>query len=376
MAVKYTDAQKKDYAIKACKIIKSGGSINSAAKEFGIANRTIKSWIEQYAPAEATDKDGNEVEVKTSRKAKAKRQPAPRTARRKKASAKNQSEDERSSSTEVKAEVGTQEKTSGSVELKVITLPNSTVIAIGSQSHEVKKDHPRFNQINIFLSKVEDNAVTTEQAKELENLIEGEQVTQLKTWSQGKLSIDNGVVRWDGKPLVGGLKEVMLRLAASGDTKRLKNFSAFIEKVRQCVSYKVNQRFFDFISKNSLQITEDGDIIAFKVVRHDYKDKHSGTFDNSVGKTVQMPRNEVDDQDTNTCSNGLHICSESYIKSFSSSNDRLVLVKVDPRDIVAIPTDYAASKCRTCRYTVIKDVTDEWKQGKHTQYTDDYKFKA
>ena len=145
----------------------------------------------------------------------------------------------------------------------------------------MKKDHPRFNQINIFLSKVEDNAVTTEQAKELENLIEGEQVTQLKTWSQGKLSIDNGVVRWDGKPLVGGLKEVMLRLAASGDTKRLKNFSAFIEKVRQCVSYKVNQRFFDFISKNSLQITEEGDIIAFKVVRHDYKDKHSPYLTNN-----------------------------------------------------------------------------------------------
>ncbi|WAW11716.1 rIIB protein [Acinetobacter phage nACB2] len=374
MAVKYTDAQKKDYAIKACKIIKSGGSINSAAKELGIANRTIKSWIEQYAPAEATDKDGKEVEVETTRKAKAKRQPAASTTRRKKAGGSKTTKPKQQKATT--AEVGTEAQTTGSVELKVITLPNSTVIAIASQSHEVKKDHPRFNQINIFLSKVVDNVITEDQAKELENLIEGEQVTQLKTWSQGKLSIDNGVVRWDGKPLVGGLKEVMLRLAASGDTKRLKNFSAFIEKVRQCVSYKVNQRFFDFISKNSLQITEDGDIIAFKVVRHDYKDKHSGTFDNSVGKTVQMPRNEVDDQDTNTCSNGLHICSESYIKSFSSSNDRLVLVKVDPRDIVSIPTDYNSSKCRTCRYTVVKDVTDEWKAGKHIQYTDDYKFKA
>lgn len=375
MAVKYTDEQKKDYTKKACDIIKAGGSVNSAAKELGIANRTIKSWIDQYAPSEATDKTGKEVEVKSgSGKTKSKREPAASATRRKKAGGSKTTKPKQQKATT--AEVGTEAQTAGSVELKVITLPNSTVIAIASQSHEVKKDHPRFNQINIFLSKVVDNVITEDQAKELESLIEGEQVTQLKTWSQGKLSIDNGVVRWDGKPLVGGLKEVMLRLAASGDTKRLKNFSAFIEKVRQCVSYKVNQRFFDFISKNSLQITEDGDIIAFKVVRRDYKDKHSGTFDNSVGKTVQMPRNEVDDQDTNTCSNGLHICSESYIKSFSSSNDRLVLVKVDPRDIVAIPTDYSSAKARCCKYQVIKDVTDEWKQGKHTQYTDDYKFKA
>lgn len=375
MATKYTAEQKQTIVNKACKLIREGGSLSAVAKEVGVAYKSLKSWIDSMAKSEG-DTSTDPTPVKTK---KSKRPTSPSTKRKarttanKSRSATKAESDETRTSGSPKAEVGAQEKDSGQISLKVISLPNSTVVAIGSQSHEVKSEHPKSEQIKSLLEQYGDS-VTEEQAQELTTLIEGEKIQALKQWSQGKLNINNGLVTWDGKPIVGGLKTVLIKLAESGDTSRLQNFSNFIEKVRQCTSYKINQRFFDFISKNSLQITEDGDIIAFKVVRGNYMDKHSGTFDNSVGKIVEMPRNEVDDQDTNTCSNGLHICSESYIKSFSSSGDRLVLVKVDPRDICSIPTDYQSTKCRTCRYEVVKDVTEEWKQGKHLQYTDDYKF--
>jgi hypothetical protein len=77
-------------------------------------------------------------------------------------------------------------------------------------------------------------------------------------------------------------------------------------------------------------------------------------MDNSVGKIVEMERNEVDDNKDNTCSSGLHFCSESYLKSFGGS--RTVIVKINPRDVVSIPTEYDNAKGRACRYEVVGEV--------------------
>jgi hypothetical protein len=67
-----------------------------------------------------------------------------------------------------------------------------------------------------------------------------------------------------------------------------------------------------------------------------------------------MERNKVDDNQNNTCSSGLHFCSENYLRSFGG--DRTVIVKINPRDVVSIPTDYDNSKGRACRYEVIGEV--------------------
>jgi hypothetical protein len=67
-----------------------------------------------------------------------------------------------------------------------------------------------------------------------------------------------------------------------------------------------------------------------------------------------MERNMVDDNRNNTCSSGLHFCSHSYLASFSG--ERTVIVKIDPADVVSIPSDYNDAKGRTCRYTVIGEV--------------------
>jgi hypothetical protein len=77
-------------------------------------------------------------------------------------------------------------------------------------------------------------------------------------------------------------------------------------------------------------------------------------MDNSIGMIVEMERNEVDDNRDNTCSSGLHFCSESYLKSFGGA--RTVIVKINPRDVVSIPSDYNDAKGRACRYEVIGEV--------------------
>jgi hypothetical protein len=108
------------------------------------------------------------------------------------------------------------------------------------------------------------------------------------------------------------------------------------------------------LEKNSLPITPDGHFLAYKKVRYDYKDCHSGTMDNSVGQVVEMERNSVDDDKDRTCSTGLHFCSRDYLNHFGG--ERLVIVKVNPRDVVSIPSDYNGAKGRACRYEVVDEI--------------------
>ena len=138
----------------------------------------------------------------------------------------------------------------------------------------------------------------------------------------------------------------------------------FIRKVRLNPSYRIRNQLWNFIeaSQNSggFTLADDGDILAYKKVRYDYKDIYTGKFDNSVGSVVEMKREDVDDDPNNTCSAGLHFCAYSYLSHYgdSSTTDKIMLVKVNPKDVVSIPTDYGFAKARCCRYEVLQEVHD------------------
>ena len=125
----------------------------------------------------------------------------------------------------------------------------------------------------------------------------------------------------------------------------------FIANLMQNPSKRAVDELFGFLEACTLPITPDGHFLAYKRVREDYLDCHSGTIDNSVGSIPEMDRNAVDDDRNNTCSYGLHFCSFDYLKSFHG--DRIVIVKINPKDVVSIPKDYNNSKGRTCRYEVV-----------------------
>jgi hypothetical protein len=79
-------------------------------------------------------------------------------------------------------------------------------------------------------------------------------------------------------------------------------------------------------------------------------------MDNSPGRVVEMERNKVDDNKDQTCSTGLHFCGLSYLGHFGGSDSRIVIVKINPRDVVSIPSDYNGAKGRACRYEVIGEM--------------------
>jgi hypothetical protein len=117
------------------------------------------------------------------------------------------------------------------------------------------------------------------------------------------------------------------------------------------------------VEKNDHPITESGNFIAYKRVRGSFKDIHSNTMDNTVGSLVEMPRNQVNEDSSQTCSYGLHVANWEYAHTqFASSDpatDVMLEVEVDPADVVAIPADYNNAKMRVCKYKVLGVVDRE-----------------
>ena len=112
--------------------------------------------------------------------------------------------------------------------------------------------------------------------------------------------------------------------------------------------------------------TDDGCFLAYKAVNLNYTDCHTGTIDNSVGQVVMMPRKDVDSNAYNECSAGLHFCSLGYLRSFSG--EKIVAVKVNPRDVVAIPMGYGRRKGRTWMYEVVYEVSDKTEEAEQSEH--------
>ena len=65
-----------------------------------------------------------------------------------------------------------------------------------------------------------------------------------------------------------------------------------------------------------------------------------------------MNRNDVDDNPNNHCSHGLHVARYNYAYNW---DDKTVIVKINPRDVVCVPDDYDGEKMRVCKYEVLKE---------------------
>ena len=165
-------------------------------------------------------------------------------------------------------------------------------------------------------------------------------------------------VLYRGKRIVGHLEARLLDIIDSG--LDVNPWKVFVERIYANPSGIARDELALFFEGGSLPITPDGCFLAYKLVRDDYLDVHSGTFDNSVGQLVEMPRNEVDDDRNRTCSAGLHFCSKDYLPIFGGWNRasarRVMVLKIDPADVVSIPADYSNTKGRTWRYEVVGEI--------------------
>lgn len=172
----------------------------------------------------------------------------------------------------------------------------------------------------------------------------------------------------------GFVVDKILQFMSEGlDPKPLINF---LGKVMQNGSFRVIRDLYTFLSNRNMPLDPDGDFYGYKAVRNDWMDKHTGTISNQIGEEIEFPRRKVDDNPQHDCSYGLHVGSIQYVKHFASSygmegGDRIIIVKVNPADVVAVP-EYDTTKLRCCRYVVVSEYTGllpdtTWEQGQRVR---------
>lgn len=240
--------------------------------------------------------------------------------------------------------------------MNYIIRDDSLTVFINSQMFTVDNSHPNYNKIREMLKQYSHDKVDVSQ--EIMELYDIKK--NIEEYGDGVISIEDGVVYANGMSLDNSLTKRMIRMMNEGfNVEPLKNFLSNLVKNP---SNRSVQELYDFLDQNDLPITSDGHFLAYKSVTSDYKDRHTRKLDNSVGSIVTMPRNLVDDQKDRTCSTGLHFCSLGYLDFFHNSQSRIVVLKINPADVVSIPIDYNNSKGRCCRYEVVDDHDDHRKE--------------
>lgn len=249
---------------------------------------------------------------------------------------------------------------------------NQVTVVINNKPYVVSKSHPMYSRV---LEAIKNNDETT-----LENIIDPKKF--VVDSGKGNISIQGDKLFWKDEEFHNSLAKRMITMLQEGfDVTPMVNF---MENLMQNPSKRAVTELYGFLEKNTLPVTPDGCFLAYKRVRSDYLDCHSNTvlnkpavymtdedkeFIKKPGKggvtvtvedgvtVVSMERNKVDDDFTRTCSSGLHFCSRDYLNHFGG--ERIIILKINPRDVCAIPNDYNDSKGRTCRYEIVDEIDKE-----------------
>lgn len=207
--------------------------------------------------------------------------------------------------------------------------------------------HPHFSQIVSLVQ-----AGNLQEAADLLDL----RTVVTKAIYGSNLKLEGNTVTFNGTVVNGILGKRIVEMVRLGFS--VKPLELFLGNLMENPSKRAVDELYGFLEASSLPITDDGHFLAYKSVKVNFKDHHSGTFDNSPGSICEMPRNKVDEDKDRTCSAGLHFAAHEYAADFGR-NGKMVVLKINPKDVVAIPSDYKNQKGRCCRYEVLEEVSRE-----------------
>lgn len=227
--------------------------------------------------------------------------------------------------------------------LPFIVQGNNIVVVIGNKSYTISKN------THIAYAKILD-AIKAQDWDAVHDLIEPKKV--ILSYGAGNISIQGEEVCYKGTVMHNSLTRRLVSMFQEGFP--VEPMVAFMDNLMQNPSARAVKELYGFLEKNQLPLTPDGCFLAYKNVDADYLDCYTHKMDNSVGAVVEMERNQVNDDQNETCSHGLHFCSASYLPHYPGQHT--MIVKVNPRDVVAIPTDYNDAKGRACRYEIVGEL--------------------
>ena len=235
----------------------------------------------------------------------------------------------------------------------IITGSGKIAATIEGVSYTIDTDHPKYKEAL--------DCVRNRNWKTFVDIVNiAKQVQNYFSNSNSGVEIKDGLVTYNGEVIHNTLTKRIISFIRDG--LPYEPLVKFFNNLMDNPSKRAVDELYDFLEAGELPITECGCLLAYKNVRSSYMDIHSGTFRNMVGDVCEMPRNKVDEDKNRTCSTGLHFCSIKYLPHFADSDGgHTMIVKINPRDVTSIPSDYSNTKGRCCRYEVVAEYKDDWR---------------
>lgn len=161
--------------------------------------------------------------------------------------------------------------------------------------------------------------------------------------------------------VVSGVEHLATQMKHFSEKDNPEGFIRFMQRIGSVVNQRKHSidDLLHFLSRGDLPIADDGSIIAYKRLNSEkdgyFVDSHSRSVRQKVGSHVFMDPSMVDPNRNNECSYGLHIGRRDYMGSFHG--DTIIICKIAPEDVIAVPEGYGRSKMRCCGYRIVGKVS-------------------
>jgi hypothetical protein len=217
---------------------------------------------------------------------------------------------------------------------------NGLTLIIKGKSQTVNSDDKGFESIM--------SALREQDWDKVERLVD--KVSAINVFGKGRIIVNSRQVFFENEIVSGFVVDKILSFLEEGlDADPLLNF---LDKIMDNPSKRVIDQLYSFLSHGNMPLDADGDFYAYKAVRSDWTDKFSGKLSNTVGSVVSVPRRTVDNNHDVGCSYGLHAGDIEYVRNFASGEDKVLIVKINPKDVVTVPSENTR-KLRCCSYQVV-----------------------
>lgn len=244
---------------------------------------------------------------------------------------------------------------------------NSIIVTEGDDTVVVGSADPAYQNVRAYL--VDDHG---EDFATVRSLVEVVRVAVKAAVAEAVSVVDGNADDADdayrvthGDPVAETVLSTALRLAR--ETADMAPLGAFLRRLERNPSAASRSQLFGWLKAGGFVLTTDGLIVGYKSVRNDgfsayaghetvtvvHQDGNSETITGNIpypiGATVWMDRGLVNPDRHSACSVGLHVGTYGYASNFSQ---QMLVVLVDPADVVSVPADHNAEKMRVCRLMV------------------------
>jgi hypothetical protein len=240
--------------------------------------------------------------------------------------------------------------------MKYFINDNVIAVVLNGKPYNITKDSGFYDKALVAIKENSEFLIESivNQIKALSSYVKASPVNGAET---GKVSVRGNNVFYGDEIVDNAVCDKMITFMQKGIP--FDSLANFLGKLMENPSHRSVNSLYDFINKNFLLLDESGDLCGYKAVRSTGYDKHSNSVFYSVGKTVEMPRNKVDDNPDIGCSVGYHFGSADYVLGFGSGNDRYFLCSVNPKDVVSVPKDCQCGKLRTNKMKILQEIKRE-----------------